>query len=166
MIKVVWKPTHIAGYEASSAGRIRSVGMNLILSNRPDDGYYVTRLSVNGLKKNYKTHRLIAKAFIPNPENKPQVNHIDGNKTNNHINNLEWCTAHENMQHAINIGIASSIKNSKPVLQILPCGNTVRFKSMTAAIKAMGLVGTNSIYVCCHDETKTAGGFKWRFSKV
>ncbi len=59
----------------------------------------------NGNYKNYKIHRLVAKAFIPNPENKPTVNHIDGYKMNNCINNLEWTTYSENSQHALKIGL-------------------------------------------------------------
>ena len=63
-------------------------------------GYAKVHLSLNGKHKEFSVHRLIAKAFIPNLENKPEVNHIDGNKLNNSISNLEWCTRSENLQHA------------------------------------------------------------------
>lgn len=63
-------------------------------------GYYHIKILVNGKKKNLKLHRLIAIAFIPNPENKKYVNHKDGNKLNNTVTNLEWCTHKENMEHA------------------------------------------------------------------
>lgn len=62
-------------------------------------GYLRVYLSKNGKRKHHKVHRLVAQAFIPNPENKPQINHIDGNKQNNSITNLEWVTDAENKEH-------------------------------------------------------------------
>jgi hypothetical protein len=64
------------------------------------DGYIIYSLTLNGKVKQMKAHRLVALAFIPNPENKPFINHLDSNPFNNHISNLEWCTARENIIHA------------------------------------------------------------------
>ena len=61
-----------------------------------NNGYYVTTLTKDGISKRYQVHRLVALTYIPNPENKPQVNHLDENKTNNNVDNLVWATAFEN----------------------------------------------------------------------
>lgn len=87
-------------YEVSTYGRVRTlVGRyrNVsILKQSNKDGYLIVNLKHN---KKHRVHRLVAIAFIPNTENKPEVNHIDGNKKNNHIDNLEWCTRLENELH-------------------------------------------------------------------
>jgi len=69
-------------------------------------GYVYIMLYKNAKSYNLRLHRLVAKAFIPNPENKPQINHLDGNKKNNRVDNLEWCNQSENEKHAYRIGLA------------------------------------------------------------
>lgn len=74
-------------------------------------GYvHVSLVYTKGKSKPFLMHRLVAQTFIPNPENKPQINHIDGNKENNHITNLEWCTSSENRQHAIQTGLHKAVQ--------------------------------------------------------
>lgn len=70
-------------------------------------GYGEVTLSSDGKRKTYLVHRLVAAAFIPNPENKQTINHKDGNKLNNHVNNLEWATQKENQQHKWQYGLAN-----------------------------------------------------------
>lgn len=96
----------ITGYEGLYAinrqGEIWSYYANKILSQKHTyRGYYCVGLRKKGIARKFcLVHRLVANTFIPNPENKPDVNHIDCNKLNNYVENLEWCTASENMQHA------------------------------------------------------------------
>lgn len=89
-------------YYATSTGQIYSNKTHTYLKQRISRrGYYIVNLSVKGKCKTYSVHRLIAKAFIPNPNNYPIINHIDGNKLNNNISNLEWCSYKYNSIHAV-----------------------------------------------------------------
>ena len=98
-------------YQVSNCGRVRNFKLGKVtickqyVSNK---GYFYVDLFKKGIKKHRCPHILVAKAFIPNPKNKPEVNHIDGNKRNNHVSNLEWTTHSENIQHAYNIGLRES----------------------------------------------------------
>ncbi len=83
-------------YKRHADGSFRKVKQR-----KDPDKYEVINVIINGISKPLVAHRIVAKTFIPNPESKPQVNHIDGNKSNNNVNNLEWCTAKENAYHAI-----------------------------------------------------------------
>lgn len=129
-------------------------------------GYYLVTL-VNAktkVRKNQFIHRLIAKAFIPNPLNKPHVNHIDGNKQNNCISNLEWNTCKENSQHAVNLGLTTYTHCEKEVSQIdLLTGYVVRdFKSLQEAETITGVARQNISKVVRGLRTK-AGNFGWKY---
>src|SRR3990172_703465 len=107
----IWKdiPSYEGIYQASSFGKIRSLNFKnthrCLLMNQTigNDGYLCLNLYKNGIPKIIRVHRIIAKVFVPNPSNKICINHKDGNKKNNHINNLEWCTYSENNYHAYRI---------------------------------------------------------------
>lgn len=103
-MKEVWKdiPEYNGDYQVSNLGRVRSLKTKsgAILKCGPNaTGYPAVSLLLRGVQSTYYVHRLVAKAFIKNPENKPQVNHKDSNKTNNKASNLEWSTASENVSH-------------------------------------------------------------------
>lgn len=92
--------------------------------------YYVQLVDKNGIQKHRKNHRLVALTFIPNPENKPFVNHINGNKLDNRIENLEWCTASENNIHAVKLGLLKSTRGSKNGGSKLNEGNILEIRRL------------------------------------
>ena len=93
-------------YIVSDAGRCRRKGSDNDHSMRMKKGYLVTDLYEHGKRKTERVHRLVAEAFVPNPDGKPEVNHKDGNRLNNRADNLEWCTKKENCRHAWDNGLA------------------------------------------------------------
>lgn len=135
-------------------------------------GYKYIKIRVNGKPKNLLLHRLLAEAFLPNFDNKPYINHKDGNKVNNTLDNLEWCTSSENNFHAYQMGFNYVSKQnievmqtlySKQVEQLDSSGKLInRFSSLTEATKQTG-VSTGNISLCCNGKRKFANGFKWRF---
>lgn len=103
-------------YEISTYGQVRSnhSGSPKILSqNTTKSGYWKISIRLGNYDTTHSTHRLIAKTFIPNPLNKPCINHKDGNKLNNYVDNLEWCTQKENIDHAISLGLLPAKKAKK-----------------------------------------------------
>jgi len=102
-------------YYISKCGKVKATGQRgtYIKQATPQKkGYLAVCFYKNGEQCTKKIHRLVAEAFIPNPENKPQVNHIDGNKLNNHANNLEWVTNRENIDHAVRTGLTSGKRHA------------------------------------------------------
>lgn len=91
----------------------KSFSWTLMRVSNGNHGYKVVSLSGPGGRKSFLVHRLVCSAFIPNTQSDPQVNHIDGNKMNNHFSNLEWASAYKNINHALATGLSKKVKNSK-----------------------------------------------------
>lgn len=160
----IWKD--IDGYEGlyqvSNLGRVKSSKHDIILKTYSNRGYHQVQLSKNNIKSNKTIHRLVAQAFIPNPDNKPQVNHIDEDKTNNKVSNLEWVTAKENSNHGtrgIRIGVASGKTRSKAVKAIkVTNGVTLNFESAAQCAKALS-VSQGNVTRTLKGRSKTVGGY-------
>lgn len=107
----------IKGYEGlyaiTTLGRVWSYRRKIWLASfLTGNGYPTVKLSCDGYSEDRKVHRLVAEAFIDNHDNKPQVNHLNGNKTDNRVTNLEWATSRENHQHAYDLGLNRNFKLS------------------------------------------------------
>ncbi len=103
-----WKPikNYESSYLVSDMGRIKSLYTGKFLTPSPDsDGYAVLSLTRSGIRRSYRWHKLVLSAFIDNKHNKSQINHINGNKLDNRLSNLEWVTPGENIKHAYKMGI-------------------------------------------------------------
>lgn len=167
----VWKD--IKGYEGryqiSSLGRVKSLpkkmgrGVGYTTNTRllkhavNRNGYCILNLCKGGKVTFKQVHRLVAEAFIPNTENREQVNHINGIKTDNRAENLEWCTNGENQAHR------------HKVLKQVPYGKPIRCvennKAYTSAFAAskQEKIDSSAITACCKGRRKTAGGYHWEY---
>ena len=160
----IWK--NIKGYEdryqVSNLGNVRSLMRNGTkggeVKKNERHGYLRVRLWKNKSIKTIGIHRLVAQAFITNPLNKPQVNHKNGNKKDNRVENLEWVNATENMNHAYNNGLCKT----KKVTQIK---NGIVLNTYLNIYRASIETGIQyaSIYRCANGVGKTAGGYEWRY---
>ncbi len=142
---VEWRELQgFSNYLVSNTGDVKSLFTGRLCKYNIKVGYPTVGIYADNVSKpkNKSIHRLVAQAFIPNPENKPQVNHIDGNKLNNHVSNLEWVTSKQNMSHAILLGLSSNqrgILNNKAKLDELSvivlrdaCSNGFKLKDVAS----------------------------------
>lgn len=166
----IWKP--VKGYEGlyviSNLGRIKSFARpwdNRTLKDRimrqyvGKTGYFNVRLCKNSRTKLCKTHRLVAEAFIDNPHHYPVINHKDGNKLNNNVSNLEWCTYSHNIKHAYDHGL----RKIKRIAQVNGDGSLVReWRRVSEASRETG-TNLSHIWDCCNNKRDSAGGYIWQY---
>lgn len=172
IINEIWRP--IKGYEGlyevSNLGRIKSVDRTVVYKNgrtyiykgqillisKCTKGYFRVELSKDNKRKYKYGHRLVAEAFIPNPDNKPCVDHINTDRSDNRVENLRWVTYTEN-----NLNPLTVAKRSIPIVQLTKDGTAIAlYKSVRDTSEQTGISNTN-ISRCCTGERKTAGGFRW-----
>lgn len=162
-------------YQVSNLGHVRSYKngqLNVINGWIQNTGYKTVTLN----NKKYSVHRLVAETFIHKPKGKNVVNHKDGNKLNNNIKNLEWCTLKENVQHAYKTGLmdnairqmANKKIRAKQIGQFDLKGNFInKFRGSVEAaneLKKFGIkINSRNIRKVCNGERKTAGGYQWRY---
>lgn len=155
-------------YSVSNLGRIRNDVTNRILKpgkvGRKGNQYFAIKLP--GVCA-AKVHRYVAKAFIPNPDNKPEVNHIDGNHFNNNASNLEWVTGSENCYHAYRVlgrqkYYGSDSKSAKRIVRI---EDGKVFGSLKDAARECGMKNHTHLSQVLHGKRHTTGGYHWRFAE-
>lgn len=170
IVNEIWKYIIIENiktdYKISNYGRVLNPHGKLLKGKLINGNYIRIYISYNKnniiLKERFRLHYLVAITFIPNPENKSKIDHIDTNPKNNKVDNLRWCTDKENMNNEITLS-----KHEKPVEQLDDNYNVLNtFKSITKASKYMNQVyGFRSIHIgeVCKGKLEKAGGFRWRY---
>ena len=147
------------GYYVTKCGKVFNRYGRELKPSLNKGGYKFLSLSHKGKTKTTMLHRMLAECFIPNPNNYPQINHKDGNKLNNELNNLEWCTPSYNVQHAWDTGLATTAE--KPVV----CLDTgVVYKSARYAADTLNYKSPSAITACCLGKRKSAyNGWRWKY---
>ena len=169
MKQEIWKD--ITGYEGlyqvSNLGRVKSLKNDKEKILKPvisSKGYLFVNLCKQGKQKPTNIHRIVAKAFIPNPNNLPIINHKDEDKTNNCVNNLEWCTYQYNNTYGSRIDrfIYSNRNNPKTSKKVLCVETNKIYLSVRQIERDLGF-GIGNIWSCCNGKYKQAYGYTWRY---
>lgn len=156
MTEELWKDISYAdGYRVNSFGEVLSLKTNKRLKQRRDkDGYQTVGLMIDGKQKLLKVHRLVAQAFIENPNNYPIVNHKDKNRANNNANNLEWCTVAYNNQYS----------RAKSVNQYTRDGVFIKQWGCIREAERQTGCHNRDIIRCCKGINKTCKGYIWKYA--
>lgn len=153
-------------YQISDLGQVRNSKGNILKGYTNNRGYQMVHLRAKDKNKLYSIHRLTAEAFIPNPDNLPQINHKDENKLNNNINNLEWCDSKYNVNYGTGNKRRSKTKiNNTYNIKSVQCIETgIIYTSTREAERQTGTDNSQISAVCNHKKNyKTAGGYHWKY---
>ena len=170
-------------YQVSNLGRVRSLDRDIVRRTRygtmapyhingsvlkplhsQGDYCYVHLFDKDGASTNHKVHRLVAKAFVPNPDNLNEVNHIDEDKDNNRADNLEWCKHVDNCNHGTR-NERSAVKRGIQVEQLTLDGHHVAFYQSACEASRQTGIARKGINDCCRRHLKTAGGYLWKYKE-
>lgn len=152
-------------YEVSDLGRVRNTKTGRIKKNFLNiNGYYYAQLFYDGGVHPTLVHRLVAKAFVPNPEHLAEVNHLDENKTNNAASNLEWCSRAYNMKYSGKHRVGTKKPKQIAVRSIAPNGTVTAYRSLSHAAKSLG-ISPGPIWQVINGNRRTAGGLKWEVAE-
>ena len=164
-------------YQVSTFGRVRSLDRTIhgvrygqawsstrkgreMCPNTDKDGYKTIKLCSEGRVSRWRVHRLVALAFIPNPEDKPQINHINGHKADNRVENLEWATNSENTLHKFKVLKCRASRVKETV-----CLDTMKvYPTATAAARECG-VDISHVVACCRGRRSHAGGYRFQYKE-
>lgn len=149
-------------YQISNFGKVKRKNKKHTLKPTKKDGYDTVTLCVNGKRRYLSVHRLVAQAFIPNPENKPCIDHKDGNRDNNNADNLRWCTVKENNSYPIVLQRKSGVNSPCSIPIVCVELKRIFFGSVEAA-KILSL-SQSHITEAAKGKQKTAGGYHWRYA--
>lgn len=163
-------------YQISNWGNVKRLShkrydRNQILKERkikviyPKNKWYpYLSLCKEGKYINKYLHRILAETFIPNPNNEPCINHIDGNKQNNSLDNLEWCSFSHNNREAHKLGLNKG--TAKTTLQYDKQGNFIKEWFSTRKAEHDLHIANGKVSDCCIGKRKTAGGFVWKYKEI